>query len=142
MRVVGWSASQPTTLFQDGGWSTALLKPGIIAVERLSEQMRFFAVWFPVKCSFGMSEKVEQPSVVSVVALRAEGYSADGDDIVISLRTKYSTAERKYSIPVECFRDLIVDLRRLSLSAPIAPAHTADTEAEPPLPLEPPVAAE
>jgi hypothetical protein len=89
-----------------------------------------------------MSEKAEQASVVSVVALRAEGYSADGDDVIISLRTKYSTAERKYSIPIECFRDLIVDLRRLSLSTPIAPVNTADTATEPSLPLDPPVPAE
>jgi len=79
---------------------------------------------------------------VSVVALRAEGFSADGNNIVISLRTKYSTAERRYSIPIECFRDLIVDLRRLSMPAPIAAAKVADNEEEPQLPLERPVAAE
>jgi hypothetical protein len=87
-----------------------------------------------------VSEKVDQPSVVSVVALRAEGYSPDGD-VVISLQTKYSTAERKYSIPIECFQDLIVDLRRLSLSTPVALANT-DTDKKPPLPFEGPVAAE
>jgi hypothetical protein len=51
---------------------------------------------------------------VSVVALRAESYSPDGNSVVISLRTKFSTAERKYSVPIECFRDLIVDLQRLN----------------------------
>lgn len=90
-----------------------------------------------------MSGEVEQPSVVSVVALRAEGFSADRDNIVISLRTKYSTAERRYSVPIECFRDLIVDLRRLSVvSAPIAAANVTDSEKEPQLPLERPVTAE
>ena len=88
-----------------------------------------------------MNEKTEQPSVVSVVALRAEGYSSNGAEIVISLRTKYSTAERKYSIPVECFRDLIDDLRRLRWKTPIAPADAADSEVEPRLPLRP-IAAE
>jgi hypothetical protein len=49
-----------------------------------------------------------------VVALRAESRSVDGKNIVISLRTKYSTAERKYSVPLECFQDLLVDLQRLT----------------------------
>jgi len=79
---------------------------------------------------------------VSVIALRAEGYSSADDSIVISLRTKYSTAERTYSVPVECLQDLIVDLRRLSLSAPAAPSEKSDSKLEPLLPLELPVAAE
>jgi hypothetical protein len=54
---------------------------------------------------------------VSVAALRAEGYSADDRSIVISLLTKYSTAERKYAVPVECFEDLIIDLKRLNASS-------------------------
>jgi hypothetical protein len=89
-----------------------------------------------------MSEKLEQQLPVSVVALRAESYSADDENIVISLRTKYSTAERKYSIPVDCLQDLIVDLRRLSLSARTLPSESADRQTEPLLPLEPPIAAE
>ena len=66
---------------------------------------------------------------VSVIALRAEDYSPDGKNVIISLTTKYSTAERKFSVPVECFHDLIVDLQRLnaaasatSIEAPIQPA--------------------
>jgi hypothetical protein len=89
-----------------------------------------------------MSEKVEQRGSVSVVALRAKSYSAADDSVVISLRTKYSTAERTYSVPVECLQDLIVDLRRLSLSAPTAPCEKAHNQTEPRLPLELPVAAE
>lgn len=89
-----------------------------------------------------MSEKVEQRGSVSVVALRAESYSAADDSIVISLRTKYSTAERIYSVPVDCLRDLIVDLRRLSLSAPTAPCEKKNSQTELLLPLELPVAAE
>ena len=54
---------------------------------------------------------------VSIVGLRAESYSADGQSIVISLRTKFSTAERKYSVPLECFHDLIIDLQRLNGTA-------------------------
>ena len=89
-----------------------------------------------------MSEKVEQPLPVTIVALRAESYSASDESIVISLRAKYSTTERTYSVPIECLRDLIVDLRRLSLAAPTAPCEKADSQTEPLLPLELPVAAE
>ena len=53
---------------------------------------------------------------VSVIALRADAYSSDGKNVIISLTTKYSTAERKYSVPLECFYDLIVDLQRLNAS--------------------------
>jgi len=55
---------------------------------------------------------------VSVAALRAESYSVDGRNIVISFLTKYSTAERKYAVPVECFEDLVIDLKRLNASSP------------------------
>ena len=89
-----------------------------------------------------MNEKVEQRAPLSVEALRAESYSAADGSIVISLRAKYSTAERIYSVPVECLQDLIVDLRRLSLSAPAAPCEKADSQTEPLLPLEPSKAAE
>jgi hypothetical protein len=85
-----------------------------------------------------MSDKIQ---TVSVAALRAEGYSADDGNIVISLRTKYSTAERKYSVPLECLRDLVVDLRRLSVSTSGAPADKA-SDIEPLLPLGLPTAAE
>ena len=57
---------------------------------------------------------------VSVVALRAESYSPDRS-VVISLRAKFSTAERMYSVPLECFHDLIVDLQRLNASKEAEP---------------------
>ncbi|MFY9785677.1 MAG: hypothetical protein WA796_00050 [Pseudolabrys sp.] len=69
-----------------------------------------------------VNEHVRKSAAVSVVSLRAESLSADGDNIVISLRTKYSTAERKYSIPRKCLQDLIVDLKRLNASKPGCPA--------------------
>ena len=87
-------------------------------------------------------QEEKQSIPISVVAMRAESYSADGDNIVISLRTKYSTAERKYSVPVECLRDLIVDLQRLSTTALSEPVDKANDTTEPLLPLELPVAAE
>jgi len=55
---------------------------------------------------------------LSVVALRAE--ACDGKSVIISLSTKYSGAERVYSVPLECFHDLIVDLRRLNALSDIA----------------------
>jgi len=61
-----------------------------------------------------MSENDTVP--VSIIALRADAYSADGKNVIISLKTKFSTAERKYSVPLECFYDLIVDLQRLNAS--------------------------
>jgi hypothetical protein len=65
-------------------------------------------------------QEEKQNLPVSVIELRAESYSADGN-IVISLRTKYSTNEWRYSIPVECFRDLVIDLKRLNCAPPIQP---------------------
>ena len=88
-----------------------------------------------------MSQDEKPPIALSVIALRAEDYAADGN-IIISLRTKYSTAERKFSIPVECFKDLIVDLKRLNASLPSAPTDGDEDQAEPLLPLRMPVAAE
>jgi hypothetical protein len=58
---------------------------------------------------------------VSIVALRAEGYSPDGNNVIISLRTKFSGAERKYSVPLQCLHDLIVDLQRLNASKSAEP---------------------
>ena len=71
-----------------------------------------------------MSVESKDALPVRVIALRAESSSAEGDEIVISLRTKYSDAERKYSVPLECFRDLIMDLRRLNA------AQLCDSEPE------------
>ena len=51
---------------------------------------------------------------ISITALRADAFSPDGKNIIISLATKYSNAERRYSVPLECFHDLLVGLRRLN----------------------------
>jgi len=86
-----------------------------------------------------MSDEV-QP--LRVVALRADCYSADRENVVISLRMKYSMAERKYSVPLECLRDLVVDLRRLSSATPDVLTENTHGEKEPLLPLGLPTAAE
>jgi hypothetical protein len=51
---------------------------------------------------------------VKVAALRAEEFSADGSEITICLTTTYSNRERRYSVPIRCFYDFIVDLQRLN----------------------------
>lgn len=65
---------------------------------------------------------------IGVTGLRAEEYSGDGKSVIVSLRTKYSSIDRKYSVPIECFYDLILDLQRLN-----APPRAASIEA----PLQP-----
>ena len=74
----------------------------------------------------------DKTTPISVAALRADDYSPDGKNVIISLTTTYSTAERKYSVPIECFQDLIVDLHRLnaatsalSVETPVQPAAPA-----------------
>jgi hypothetical protein len=89
-----------------------------------------------------VNEDEKQQIPVSVVAVRAESYSADGDSIVVSLRTKYSTAERKYSVPVECFHDLILDLRRLNASTASKQTDEPSEKGESLLPFDRPIAAE
>jgi hypothetical protein len=81
-----------------------------------------------------VSQDEKQNLPVSVTELRAESYSADGDDVVISLRTKYSAHERKYSIPVQCLRDLIIDLQRLNAAAAPTQPDQPTEQAKPLLP--------
>ena len=73
---------------------------------------------------------------VSVIALRADEYSPDCKSVIISLTTRYSTVERKYSVPVECFRDLIVDLQRLNAAASATSIETAIQAAVAPDPAD------
>jgi hypothetical protein len=54
---------------------------------------------------------------VCVIAMRAEAFSPDDKTVVVSLTTKYSSVERTYSVPLECFHDLVDDLQRLNALA-------------------------
>jgi hypothetical protein len=47
---------------------------------------------------------------VSVIALLARWQRSH------FIAHEFSSAERKYSVPIECFHDLIVDLQRLNAS--------------------------
>ncbi len=53
---------------------------------------------------------------IGVTALRADSYSPGSKSVIVSVKTKYSNVERKYSVPVDCFYDLIADLKRLNAS--------------------------
>ena len=71
----------------------------------------------------------KETAAVTVVAFRAESYSSDGKNLIISLRTKYSFAERKYSVPLDCLKDLLVDLQRLQASKLEHLAESLDQDA-------------
>jgi len=73
---------------------------------------------------------------VSVSAMRADDYSPDGKNVTISLTTTYSTAERKYSVPVECFHDFIMDLQRLNAAASATSIETSIQPAIAPNPAD------
>jgi hypothetical protein len=73
---------------------------------------------------------------ISVIALRADDYSPDGKNIIISLSTKYSRADRKFSVPIECFYDLIVDLQRLNTATGAASIETSIQPTVTPNPAE------
>ena len=71
----------------------------------------------------------KETAPITVVAFRAESYSPDGKNLIISLRTKYSSAEWKYSVPVECLKDLLIDLQRLQAFNIEHPAENLDQDA-------------
>jgi hypothetical protein len=68
---------------------------------------------------------------ISVTALRADDYSPHGKDIIMSVTTKYSNVDRKYSVPLECFYDFIVDLHRLNANADRHKAEVSHPERSP-----------
>ena len=70
----------------------------------------------------------KETAPITVVAFRAESYSPDGKNLIISLRTKYSSAEWKYSVPVECLKDLLIDLQRLQAFKIEHPAEGLDQD--------------
>jgi hypothetical protein len=91
--------------------------------------------------AFGLSAMTEDKTPpISVTGLRADDYSPDAKNIIISLTTKYSTSDRKYSVPLECFYDFIVDLKRLNALKSATAINTSSQLAVPPKPendLEP-----
>ena len=50
---------------------------------------------------------------IRAIDLRADNYSPDGKNIIISFATKYVAERRIYSVPVECLNVFIADLQKL-----------------------------
>ena len=63
----------------------------------------------------------DQARPLTVISLRANDYSSDSKSVTISLKTKHSKAGQKYSVPIECFYDLIGDLERLNAAGRARP---------------------
>jgi hypothetical protein len=75
------------------------------------------------------AQAMTQVVPISILALQAEDYSPDDKNVIISLVTKYSAMERKYSVPIECFFDFITDMKRLNAlkaATPTAISSEAD----------------
>ena len=68
---------------------------------------------------------------INVIDIRADEYSRDGKNIIISLATKYSAERRTYAVPVECLYDLISDLRTLKQPSDGATPEPADETPQP-----------
>ena len=49
--------------------------------------------------------------------MKVKEFSSDSKNVVISLTTKCSAAERQYSVPLECLYDFEVDLQILNVFA-------------------------
>ena len=78
---------------------------------------------------YGDAMSYDKIGPVAATAMRADEYSDDGKNIVISLKTKYSAAERRYSVPIECLGDLLIDLKRLNV--PTDAASSSKTAIDP-----------
>ena len=72
--------------------------------------------------------KPSSPLVSDVVSMRVREYSANGNNVIISLTTKYST-ERIFSVPLSCLSELISDLENLKLRG-AAPAVAPETRSD------------
>src|SRR5512132_3273948 len=58
-----------------------------------------------------MTERKAMP--IDATDFRAESYSPDGKNIIVSLATKYSAERRTYSLPVASLSSFITDLQSL-----------------------------
>ena len=50
---------------------------------------------------------------IRAIDLKADNYSPDGKNIIISFATKYVAERLLYSVPVECLNEFIADLEKL-----------------------------
>jgi len=82
---------------------------------------------------------------IDVTDFRADSYSPDGKNVIISLATKYSAEPRTYSLPVARLYAFITDLQKLQSSRPAQPLERATPASEtvaPPAPAKPEAAAQ
>jgi hypothetical protein len=76
---------------------------------------------------------------IDVTDFRADSYSPDGKNVIISLATKYSAEPRTYSLPVASLFAFIADLQKLQSSRsaqPIEHATPVSETAAPPAPAK------
>jgi hypothetical protein len=67
---------------------------------------------------------------IDVIALRANNRTPDGNNIIISLITRFST-EQAYSVPIECLKELITDLQKLNSVAGVTTTKSPEPIASP-----------
>ena len=75
-------------------------------------------------------------SPIHALDFRADGYSSDDKNIIVSLATKYSAERRAYSVPVECLYDFIADLQKLKSSTGAEPIETQPATTPTPTPAK------
>jgi hypothetical protein len=64
-------------------------------------------------------------SPIDATDLRADNYSPDGKNIIVSLATKYSAERQSYSLPVASLYGFIADLQKLQSRSPTQPVAIA-----------------
>jgi hypothetical protein len=70
-----------------------------------------------------MTERKTIP--IDVTDFRAESYSPDGKNIIVSLATKYSAERRTYSLPVASLSSFITDPQKLQSAKRTEPVETS-----------------
>jgi hypothetical protein len=77
-----------------------------------------------------MTERKAMP--IDVIDFRAESYSPDGKNIIVSLATKYSAERRAYSLPLASLSSFISDLQNLqSGKRPVETSAVSAAAAQP-----------
>jgi len=62
-----------------------------------------------------------KPLPIDATDFRADSYTPDGKNVIVSLATKYSAEPRLYSLPVACLYTFITDLQKLQSAGSAAP---------------------
>ena len=62
---------------------------------------------------------------IRAIDFRADNYSPDGKNIIISFATKYVAERRIYSVPVESLNEFIADIQKLRSPTGTTPINTS-----------------